>query len=80
MGYIRRDGRSQGTLFPAVLDELVPVDHFCRVIVSMARLEPCPSTGPSSHTDSSRPSAGRRTELSYRRRTRAVMAQCFAVL
>jgi transposase len=32
MGYIQRDGRSQGTLFPMVLDELVPVDHVCRVI------------------------------------------------
>jgi len=32
MGYIRGDGRSQGTLFPAVLDELVPADHICRVI------------------------------------------------
>jgi hypothetical protein len=32
MGYIRGDGRSQGTLFPVVLDELVPADHVCRVI------------------------------------------------
>jgi transposase len=31
MGYIR-DGRSQGTLFPVVLDDLVPADHVCRVI------------------------------------------------
>src|SRR6202453_2998548 len=32
MGYIRGDGRSQGTLFPVVLDDLVPPDHLCRVI------------------------------------------------
>jgi len=32
MGYIRGDGRSQGTLFPVVLDDLVPADHVCRVI------------------------------------------------
>jgi transposase len=32
MGYIRGEGRSQGTLFPVVLDDLVPGDHVCRVI------------------------------------------------
>lgn len=32
MGYIQGDGRSQGTLFPVVLDDLVPADHVCRVI------------------------------------------------
>lgn len=32
MGYIEGEGRSQGTLFPVVLDDLVPVDHVCRVI------------------------------------------------
>jgi transposase len=32
MGYIRGEGRSQGTLFPVVLDDLVPVEHVCRVI------------------------------------------------
>jgi transposase len=32
MGYIRGEGRSQGTLFPVVLDDLVPTDHECRVI------------------------------------------------
>src|SRR5471032_2880735 len=32
MGYIRGDGRSQGTLFPVVLDDLVPPDHICRVL------------------------------------------------
>jgi transposase len=32
MGYIQGDGRNQGTLFPVVLDDFVPVDHVCRVI------------------------------------------------
>ena len=32
MGYIRGDGRSQGTLFPVVLDDLIPPDHVCRVL------------------------------------------------
>lgn len=32
MGYILGAGRSQGTLFPVVLDDLIPVDHVCRVI------------------------------------------------
>ncbi len=32
MGYIQGEGRSQGTLFPVVLDDLVPADHVCRVI------------------------------------------------
>jgi transposase len=32
MGYIEGDGRNQGTLFPVVLDDFVPIDHMCRVI------------------------------------------------
>ena len=32
MGYIVGEGRSQGTLFPVVLDDLVAADHVCRVI------------------------------------------------
>jgi len=32
MAYIEGDGRNQGTLFPMVLDDLVPPDHMCRVI------------------------------------------------
>jgi hypothetical protein len=32
MGFIQGEGRSQGTLFPVVLDDLVPPDHVCRVI------------------------------------------------
>lgn len=32
MGYIQGEGRSQGTLFPVVLDDFMPADHVCRVI------------------------------------------------
>jgi hypothetical protein len=32
MGYIQGEGRSQGTLFPVVLDDLISTDHMCRVI------------------------------------------------
>src|SRR5205085_438214 len=32
MAFIQGEGRSQGTLFPVTLDELIPEDHFCRVI------------------------------------------------
>jgi len=32
MGFIRGEGRTQGTLFPVVLDDLVPSHHVCRVI------------------------------------------------
>jgi len=32
MAYIEGEGRDQGTLFPVVLDVLVPPDHVCRVI------------------------------------------------
>ena len=32
MAYIEGEGRSQGTLFPVVLDDLVPPEHMCRVI------------------------------------------------
>ncbi len=44
MGYIQGAGRNQGTLFPVVLDDLIPADHVCRVIdafvdgLSMAEL------------------------------------------
>lgn len=43
MGYIQGEGRNQGTLFPVVLDDLVPVDHVCRVIdafVGKLEMEP----------------------------------------
>ncbi len=32
MAYIEGEGRGQGTLFPVMLDDFVPVDHVCRVI------------------------------------------------
>jgi transposase len=32
IAYIQGDGHHQGTLFPVVLDDLVPKDHACRVI------------------------------------------------
>jgi hypothetical protein len=40
MAYIEGEGWHQGTLFPVVLDDLVPLDHVCRVIetiIVMAR-------------------------------------------
>lgn len=40
MAYIQGEGRSQGSLFPVVLDDLVPADHMCRVLDAfVARLE-----------------------------------------
>jgi transposase len=32
MSYIQGEGRHQGTLFPVLLDDLVPDDHVCRVV------------------------------------------------
>jgi transposase len=32
MAYIQGEGRNQGTLFPVLLDDLVPADHMCRVV------------------------------------------------
>jgi len=32
MGFIQGEARGQGTLFPVMLDELIPSDHMCRVI------------------------------------------------
>ena len=32
MSYIQGEGRSQGTLFPVMLDDLIPADHVCRVL------------------------------------------------
>jgi len=32
MSYIQGEGRYQGTLFPVLLDDLVPGDHVCRVV------------------------------------------------
>lgn len=32
MGFIQGEGRTQATLFPVTLDDLIPEDHVCRVI------------------------------------------------
>ena len=32
ISYIQSEGRSQGMLFPVVLDDLVQMDHVCRVM------------------------------------------------
>lgn len=32
MGFIEGEQRNQGTLFPVVIDDLIPADHVCRVI------------------------------------------------
>jgi transposase len=32
MGFIEGEGRTQGALFPVTLEELLPEDHFCRVL------------------------------------------------
>ena len=32
MGFVQGEGRTQGTLFPLTLEELIPGDHVCRVI------------------------------------------------
>jgi transposase len=32
MGFVQREGRTQGTLSPVCLEELIPDDHVCRVI------------------------------------------------
>src|ERR1700737_5485627 len=40
MAFIQGEGRSQGTLFPVTLDELIPEDHVCRGIDAfVGRLE-----------------------------------------
>ena len=40
MGCIEGEGRSQATLFPVVLDDLIPDDHVCRVVDAfVARLK-----------------------------------------
>ena len=40
MGFMQGEGRTQGTLFPVPLEELIPDDHICRVIDAfVGRLE-----------------------------------------
>ena len=40
MGYLQGEGRTQATLFPVTLEELIPDDHVCRVIdVFVGRLD-----------------------------------------
>src|ERR1700685_3380099 len=40
MGYVQGEGRTQATLFPVTLEELIPDDHVCRVIDAfVARLD-----------------------------------------
>src|ERR1700730_18353258 len=40
MGFVQGEGRTQGTLFPVTLEELIPDDHLCRVIDAfVGRLE-----------------------------------------
>src|SRR6266851_2367440 len=34
MGFVQGEGRTQATLFPVTLEELIPDDHVCRVIVA----------------------------------------------
>src|ERR1700728_3870651 len=45
MGYIEGDGQNQGTLFPVVLDDLVPADHVCRVIDAFVEMLVMPMLG-----------------------------------
>src|SRR5437762_394359 len=32
MGFVQGEGRTQGSLFPVTLEELIPEDHVCRVL------------------------------------------------
>ena len=32
MGFVQGEGRTQGSLFPVTLEEMIPEDHVCRVI------------------------------------------------
>ena len=45
MGYIKGEGRNQATLFPTVLDDLVPADHMCRVIDAFVEILMMPALG-----------------------------------
>ena len=45
MGYIQGEGRSQGSLFPVVLDDFIPAEHVFRVDgdTAVRRLRACGS-------------------------------------
>jgi transposase len=45
MAYIQGDGRSQGTLFPVVLDDLVPTNRVCHVIDAFVERLPMSQLG-----------------------------------
>ena len=45
MGFIQGEGRTQGTLFPVVLDDLVPGEHVCRVIDALVGVPIRPRRG-----------------------------------
>ena len=45
MGFVRGEDRSQATLFPLSLDELVPADHVCRVIEAFVARLPMATLG-----------------------------------
>jgi len=46
LSYIEDEGRSQGTLFPVVLDDLVPADHLPASRLSYVPMPPAPESGP----------------------------------
>lgn len=45
MGFVRGEDRSQSTLFPLSLDELVPAEHVCRVIEAFVARLPMATLG-----------------------------------
>ncbi|VXB74836.1 conserved hypothetical protein [Pseudomonas sp. 8AS] len=45
MGYIQDEGRQQSSLFPPMLDELVPEDHLMRVIEANVAWPDLPALG-----------------------------------
>lgn len=45
MGFVRGEDRNQSTLFPLSLDELVPVEHVCRVIEALVGRLPLATLG-----------------------------------
>jgi transposase len=45
MGFIEGAGRHQATLFPVILDDLIPPDHMCRVIDAFVERLPMSQLG-----------------------------------